>query len=67
MRQELQPLSGRVVLSEVELRASLAGPNTQAATIALNQATAPLADRMMEAAIKAAVTSKRADQLLESN
>ena len=36
-------------------------------TIALNQATAPLADRMMEAAIKEAVTSKRADQLLESN
>ena len=36
-------------------------------TIALNQATAPLAERMMEAAIKDAVTSKRADQLLESN
>ena len=34
-------------------------------TIALNQATAPLADRMMEAAIKDAVTSKRADRLLE--
>ncbi|HET8577554.1 MAG TPA: Hsp70 family protein, partial [Methylomirabilota bacterium] len=34
-------------------------------TIALNQATAPLADRMMEAAIKKAVTSKRADELLE--
>jgi len=34
-------------------------------TIALNQATAPLADRMMEAAIKNAVTSKRADRLLE--
>ena len=36
-------------------------------TIALNQATAPLADRMMEAAIKEAVTSKRADQLLENS
>jgi len=34
-------------------------------TIALNQATASLADRMMEAAIKDAVTSKRADRLLE--
>ena len=34
-------------------------------TIALNQATAPLADRMMEAAIKGAVTSKRADEILE--
>jgi molecular chaperone DnaK (HSP70) len=36
-------------------------------TIALNQATAPLADRMMEVAIRHAVTSKRADELLESN
>jgi len=36
-------------------------------TIALNQATAPLADRMMEAAIRDAVTSKRADQLLENS
>ena len=36
-------------------------------TIALNQATAPLADRMMEAALKAAVTSKRADRLLENS
>jgi Fe-S protein assembly chaperone HscA len=33
-------------------------------TIALNEATAPLAERMMEAAIKDAVTSKRADRLL---
>jgi Fe-S protein assembly chaperone HscA len=33
-------------------------------TIALNQVTAPLAERMMEAAIKDAVTSKRADRLL---
>ncbi|MGH7349879.1 MAG: Hsp70 family protein, partial [Candidatus Rokuibacteriota bacterium] len=36
-------------------------------TTALNQATAPLADRMMETAIKDAVTSKRADRLLESS
>ncbi len=34
-------------------------------TVALNQATAPLADRMMEAAIKGAVTSRRADEILE--
>ena len=34
-------------------------------TIELNQATAPLAERMMEAAIKDAVTSQRADRLLE--
>jgi Fe-S protein assembly chaperone HscA len=33
-------------------------------TIALNEVTAPLADRMMEAAIKDAVTSRRADRLL---
>jgi molecular chaperone DnaK (HSP70) len=52
------------------LRAARAGTDRneiRECTIALNQATAPLADRMMEAAIKAAVTSKRADQLLESN
>jgi molecular chaperone DnaK len=36
-------------------------------TIELNQATAPLADRLMEAAIKDAVTSKRADRLLENS
>ncbi|MGH7396483.1 MAG: molecular chaperone DnaK [Candidatus Rokuibacteriota bacterium] len=36
-------------------------------TTALNEATAPLADRMMETAIKAAVTSKRADRFLESS
>jgi len=36
-------------------------------TTALNQATAPLADRLMESAIKAAVTSKRADRLLEKS
>jgi Fe-S protein assembly chaperone HscA len=53
-----------------ELRASRAGTDRNAireCTVALNQATAPLADRMMEAAIKDAVTSKRADQLLESS
>jgi Fe-S protein assembly chaperone HscA len=53
----------------VELRASRAGTDRNAireCTVALNQATAPLADRMMEAAIKDAVTSKRADQLLEN-
>jgi molecular chaperone DnaK len=36
-------------------------------TIELNEATAPLADRMMEAAIKDAVTSRRADRLLENS
>jgi len=54
----------------VELRASRAGTDRNAireCTVALNQATAPLADRMMEAAIKDAVTSKRADQLLENS
>jgi Fe-S protein assembly chaperone HscA len=53
----------------VELRAARAGTNRDAireCTIALNQATAPLADRMMETAIKEAVTSRRADRLLES-
>jgi molecular chaperone DnaK (HSP70) len=53
-----------------ELRAARAGTNRDAireCTIALNQATAPLADRMMETAIKEAVTSRRADRLLESS
>ena len=53
-----------------ELRVARAGTSRDAireCTIALNQATAPLADRMMEAAIKNAVTSKRADQLLENS
>jgi molecular chaperone DnaK len=36
-------------------------------TIALNEATAPLADRMMEAAIKEAVSSRRADRLLDDS
>jgi len=36
-------------------------------TTALNQVTAPLADRLMESAIKDAVTSKRADRLLENS
>jgi len=35
-------------------------------TTALNQVTAPLADRLMESAIRDAVTSKRADRLLEN-
>jgi molecular chaperone DnaK len=51
------------------LRAARAGTDRddiREKTIALNQATAPLADRMMEAAIKDAVTSRRADRLLEN-
>ncbi len=53
-----------------ELRVVRAGTGRDAireCTVALNQATAPLADRMMEVAIKGAVTSKRADQLLENS
>jgi molecular chaperone DnaK (HSP70) len=53
-----------------ELRTVRAGTSRDAireCTVALNQATAPLADRMMEAAIKDAVTSRRADQLLENS
>ena len=49
------------------LRTTRAGTDRdqiRARTIALNEATAPLADRMMEAAIKDAVTSRRADRLL---
>ena len=34
-------------------------------TIDLNKATEPLAEAMMDAAIRGAVTSKRADQILE--
>jgi Fe-S protein assembly chaperone HscA len=52
-----------------DLRVARAGTDRdriRECTIALNQATAPLADRMMEAAIKAAVTSRRADELLEN-
>ena len=51
-----------------ELRAARAGTDRdeiRERTITVNQVTAPLADRMMEAAIRDAVTSKRADQLLE--
>ena len=48
-----------------EVRAGTNRDSIRECTVALNQATAPLADRMMEAAIKQAVTSKRADQLLE--
>src|SRR5262245_21233251 len=36
-------------------------------TLELNEATAPLADRMMEVAIKDAVTSRRADRLLDNS
>jgi molecular chaperone DnaK (HSP70) len=52
------------------LRAARAGTDRDAIrelTIALNQTTAPLADRMMEAAIKESVTSRRADRLLENS
>jgi molecular chaperone DnaK len=52
-----------------DLRRARAGADrdrVRECTIALNQATAPLADRMMEAAIKEAVTSRRADELLEN-
>jgi molecular chaperone DnaK len=58
----------RIDTALVALRAAREGTNRDSireCTVALNQATAPLADRMMEAAIKQAVTSKRADQLLE--
>ncbi len=48
-----------------EVRAGTNRDSIRECTVALNQATAPLADRMMEAAIKQAVTSKRADQILE--
>ena len=34
-------------------------------TIDLNKATEPLAEAMMDAAIRGAITSKRADQILE--
>jgi len=52
------------------LRAARAGTNRdqiRELTTALNQVTAPLADRLMETAIKDAVTSKRADRLLENS
>jgi len=59
----------RIEVALAALRAARAGTDRdeiREQTIALNRATAPLADRMMEAAIRAAVTSKRADQLLEN-
>jgi len=52
------------------LRAARAGTDRdqiRELTTALNQVTAPLADRLMETAIKEAVTSKRADRLLENS
>ncbi len=58
----------RIDAALAALREARAGENRDGireCTVALNQATAPLADRMMEAAIKQAVTSKRADQILE--
>jgi molecular chaperone DnaK len=58
----------RIDAALAALREARAGENRDSireCTVALNQATAPLADRMMEAAIKQAVTSKRADQILE--
>jgi hypothetical protein len=60
----------RIEAALAALRAARAGTDRdeiREQTIALNQATAPLADRMMEAAIKEAVTSKRADRLLENS
>src|SRR5713226_3118431 len=62
------PELAAIEAARAALRAARAGTSRDAireCTIALNQATAPLADRMMEAAIKAAVTSKRADDLLK--
>ena len=60
----------RIEAALAALRAARAGTDRdeiREQTIALNQATAPLAERMMEAAIKDAVTSKRADRLLENS
>ncbi len=60
----------RIEAAMALLRATRAGTDRdqiRERTIELNQATAPLADRLMEAAIKDAVTSKRADRLLENS
>ncbi len=60
----------RIEAALVALRRARAGTDRDAIrdrTIELNQATAPLAERMMEAAIREAVTSKRADRLLENS
>jgi molecular chaperone DnaK len=56
--------------ARAELRTARAGTDRdriRELTTALNQVTAPLADRLMETAIKDAVTSKRADRLLENS
>jgi molecular chaperone DnaK len=58
----------RIDAALAALREARGGANRDSireCTVALNQATAPLADRMMEAAIKKAVTSRRADDILE--
>jgi molecular chaperone DnaK len=58
----------RIARALAALRTAREGTNRDSireCTVALNQTTAPLADRMMELAIKQAVTSKRADQILE--
>jgi molecular chaperone DnaK len=58
----------RIDAALAALREARGGTNRDSireCTVALNQATAPLADRMMEAAIKQAVTSRRADEILE--
>jgi molecular chaperone DnaK len=58
----------RINTALAALRTAREGTNRDSireCTVALNQTTAPLADRMMELAIKQAVTSKRADQILE--
>jgi Fe-S protein assembly chaperone HscA len=64
------PELAAIEAARAALRAARAGTDRdqiRELTIALNQVTAPLADRLMEAAIKDAVTSKRADRLLENS
>jgi Fe-S protein assembly chaperone HscA len=64
------PELAAIEAARAALRAARAGTDRdqiRELTTALNQVTAPLADRLMEAAIKEAVTSKRADRLLENS
>ena len=64
------PELAAIEAARAALRAARAGTDRdqiRELTIALNLVTAPLADRLMEAAIKDAVTSKRADRLLENS
>jgi molecular chaperone DnaK len=64
------PELAAIETARAALRAARAGTDRdqiRELTTALNQVTAPLADRLMEAAIKEAVTSKRADRLLENS